>query len=105
MVMVPAGSFMMGSPVSEVRGDGRRVGQLRGRGQVPIVWSNCGARQAPGSPRFLERHHERLPALALAQDRRDLPAADRGGVGVRDPGGHYDTVLNGPDDHARAGEL
>ena len=47
----------------------------------------------------------RSTCLAVAQDGQDLPAADRGGVGVRGAGGHDDAVLVGLIDLDRPGQL
>ena len=55
-----------------------------------------GERQTAGDQCVLARRHAGIPALAVAQDRQDLSAADRGGMGVRRAGrGTTDTVRDG----------
>ena len=67
------------------RGHLRRVGRLRSRRRLrraPPRRRRLGPRPAPGGPRELGRREE-LRRLALRGDRRRLPPADRGRVGVR----------------------
>ena len=124
LVVVPAGSFMMGSPASEEgrrdsEGPQRKVTIARpfavGKFEVTFAeWDACvagggckhrpedqrlGPRQAAGDQRVLGRHHQGVPALAVAQDRQELPPAERGGMGVCGAGRHGDAVFDGADDH------
>ena len=130
MVVVPAGSFMMGSPASEDRarddeGPQRKVTIAKpfavGKFEVTFAeWDACvaaggckhkpddaglGAGQAAGDQRVVGRHHQGVSALAVAQDRQDLPAADGSGMGVCGACRHDHAVLDGADDHDRPGQL
>ena len=134
MVTLPAGEFLMGSPESErgrgkdegpqhkvdvrealrrrqVRGDVRRVGRLRGRGRLyaKAQRRDLGARPASGHQRLLARRHG-IRGLAFEEDRQDLPAPIRGGVGIcrarADQGhGSEHPFLHGRHDQLPAGQL
>ena len=58
----------------------------------------------PGGLRGLERRRG-IRALAVEGNRGDVPAAERGGVGVRGVGGNDGSVPHGCDDIDEAGEL
>ena len=85
MVVVPAGTFTMGSPASE---EGRRLWRLRaGRRRL-------GTGEPPGDQGELGRRAG-VRVVALAADERALPAVERAGMGVRGPGGLADGALLG----------
>ena len=120
MMVVPAGTFTMGSPASEegrfdgrgsaalgddsgsvrgggVRGDVRGVGCVRARGRLRRL--RAGRRGlGPGEPTGDQRELGRragLRVVALATDGRALPTPERGGVGVRGARGLCDGSLLG----------
>ena len=119
MVVIPAGTFTMGSPVSEA-GRGSDEGPQRkvtfnqpfavGRYEVTFAqWDACVAAGGCAGPRpddqgwgrglrpvinvSLEQCPE-LREMAERPDGRGLPSADGGGVGVRDPRRYDDTILD-----------
>ena len=120
MVVVPAGTFIMGSPESEEeRGDseGPRAprndwdaicrrgvpGDVCGLGRVRERWGvwrtsaggrGLGPRQPSGDQRKLGGRAG-VRAVDVARDRGGVPAAYGGGVGVRGPGGDDDGALLG----------
>jgi hypothetical protein len=72
-----------------------------------VVWENDRMYEIFGltRARFLERHRQRIPAVALSQDREDLQTIHRGGMGVRGPSRYDDTVLDWMDHHHRPSQL
>ncbi len=120
MVVVPAGSFMMGSPASEEERDdyeGPRhrvtIGYAFAVGVYEVTFAELGCVRAsrgvralstgrrglgPWAPAGDQRQLGRRPAVcavAVAGDRGGLPALERGGVGVCRAGGDRDGAVLG----------
>ena len=120
MVVVPAGTFIMGSPESEEeRGDSEgpqhrvTIGTPFAVGVYQVTfadWDACVSDGACGGHRPEDEGWGRgsrpvinvswedaqgVRAVVVARDRGAVPAADGGGVGVRGPGGDDDGALLG----------
>jgi hypothetical protein len=130
MVVVPAGSFIMGSPASE---EGRSddegpqhtvtIGKPFAVGKFAVTFDEWDACAADGGCKWLQTlgsglgpgaspgdqcvmaRCDGLCGVAVAQDRQDLPASERGGVGICGACRHDDVVLVGRVDLAAACEL
>ena len=117
MVVVPAGSFMMGSPASEIGHDDHEgpqrkvtIAQPFAVGKYEVTFSEWDACVAAGgckhNPDDEGWGRGRRPVINVSwdditkeylpwltpQDRQELPAADRGGMGIRGAGRKHDAV-------------
>ncbi len=130
MVVVPAGEFIMGSPLSEAgrdvtEGPQRKVTIARpfaaGRYEVTFAeWDACvaggGCKRSPGDAGWgrgqrpvifvtSEEMHEGVSAVARRQDRQAIPAHERGRVGVCGARRHHDAIRLRRHDHGEAGSV
>jgi formylglycine-generating enzyme required for sulfatase activity len=125
MVVIPSGSYMMGSPTTEKGREDREGPQHKVTIARPVAagkfeatfaeWDACvaagGCKHSPddlGSGRGKQPvvmvnwddNHQGVPPVAFAKDGQHVSAADRGGMGVRGTGRHGDAVLDRTDHHA-----